>query len=278
MAEELTEKAAEGLQENRDAPASPRPERLTQKVAETMPQGEVGSSLDETLPKPEAVQDLAVVTRDYTEGAGKFEALHNTKLSKSLLSGSFESACSTGGVTKYEGTFLNDPHHEQPVPHGQGMRVNADGSQYSGQWKNGCPDGQGEWRGPPDSCESYVGEWLAGKRHGFGIHKFRNGDSYQGDWAKGKFQDRGKYMYANGDTFCGIWEDGVKKDGSFYFADGRISRRTWNKGTLITCQDFDGRKKNYLPTTNRSEIHAPNRVVYGEKIKTGISSPRSNAA
>merc|ERR1719171_439827 len=92
--------------------------------------------------------DLEVVQREYPDGQGRFEVLHNNQLSRSLMSGTFESVSTTsrGGVTKYHGTFLNDPHQERPLPHGQGTRENPDGSAYTGQWKDGFPDGQGEWK------------------------------------------------------------------------------------------------------------------------------------
>jgi len=221
--------------------------------------------LDVTMPVPPEVQDVEVVTREFPSGLGKFEARHNAALSKSLLSGSLESVTSTGGRSRFEGTFLNDPHNEGPCLHGQGQRRNVDGSTYTGQWSNNQPDGHGEWRAPPPSFESYLGEWKVGKRHGFGIHKFSNGDMYEGDWKNGSFHDRGKYTYANGDQFCGIWEAGIKAHGSFYFRDGRISRRTYQNGRLMTCQDFDPRKRSYLPTITRGEAHDPMRNSYGAK-------------
>lgn len=221
--------------------------------------------LDVTMPVPEEVQDVEVVTREFPEGKGMFQARHNAALSQSLLSGSLESITTTGGRSRFEGTFLNDPHNEGPCLHGQGQRRNVDGSTYTGQWKDNQPDGHGEWRAPPPSFESYLGEWKAGKRHGFGIHKFANGDMYEGDWKAGSFHDRGKYTYANGDQFCGIWEGGIKAHGSFYFKDGRISRRTYQNGRLMTCQDFDPRKRSYLPTITRGEAHDPVRNCYGSK-------------
>jgi len=222
-------------------------------------------SLDETVPTQEQVVDLAVVERDFPEGQGKFEALHNSQLSRSLMSGSYTFESGSAGQSRYDGTFLNDPAQEAPKAHGQGVRKNADGSIHSGQWKNGFLDGPGEWKAPPPSCESYTGEWKRGKKHGFGIQKFENGDVYDGDWANGYFQDRGKYTYANGDQFCGIWEAGIKAHGSFYFRDGRISRRTYQNGRLMTCQDFDPRKRSYLPTITRGEAHDPMRNSYGAK-------------
>merc|ERR1719409_1355653 len=158
--------------------------------------------LDEVLPCPAEVRDLALVSRELPDGQGKFEVIHNTQLSNSLMSGSFRAVSTIGGTSVYEGTFLNvDPHSEQPRPHGKGVRTNADGSTYTGQWKDGLPDGDGEYRAASPSVGSYLGEWRKGKKHGFGLVRFENGDSYEGDWADGKFQDRGKYMYANGDEF-----------------------------------------------------------------------------
>mmetsp|Transcript_99976 Transcript_99976/g.214146 ORF Transcript_99976/g.214146 Transcript_99976/m.214146 type:complete len:263 (+) Transcript_99976:89-877(+) len=230
--------------------------------------------LDIVLPLKEQVHDLKVVTRKLPEGQGVFQALHNSNLSKSLMSGCFESVSSSGGVTVYEGTFLNDPNHERPTPSGQGVRTNPDGSCYAGQWKDGYPDGHGEWKAPPPSCESYVGEWRRGKKHGFGLQKFANGDVYEGDWANGKFQDRGKYTYANGDEFMGIFQGGDKQEGTFYFKDGRISTRKWDRSVLVSCQDFDSRRRSYHPTHTKLQIHDPEKNVYGAKATNVMVSPR----
>jgi len=119
-----------------------------------------------------------------------------------------------------------------------------------------------------------VGEWKKGKKHGFGLQNFATGDSYEGDWADGKFQDRGKYTYANGDVFQGIYDKGLKVSGSFYFKDGRVSTRKWENGKLLSCQDFDSRRKVYNPTVSHHQIHAPDRNVYGAKVSFGMVSPR----
>jgi hypothetical protein len=232
--------------------------------------------LDIVLKHDVEVNDLEIVQREFPNGQGKFEVLHNAQLSRSLMSGNFESVSSTnqGSVTRYQGTFLNDPHQERPLPHGQGIRENPDGSSYAGQWKDGFPDGRGEWKAPPPSCESYVGEWKRGKKHGFGLQNFAEGDSYEGDWAEGKFQDRGKYVYANGDVFQGIYEKGVKVSGSFYFKDGRVSTRKWENGKLVSCQDFDSRRKVYNPTITATQVHAPERNMYGAQVSFGMVSPR----
>lgn len=212
-------------------------------------------SLSTVLPCPPEVQDVQLLKRDFPNGAGRFEVKYNTALSKSLLSGVLEFGSSTGGMTRYEGTFRNDADGECPTPHGDGVRHFGDGSTYTGQWKNGTQDGHGEWKGGPPSYESYVGEFRNGRRHGYGIQKFANGDRYEGDWKDGKFHDRGNFFYANGDKFLGVWKDGMKLNGSLYFQDGRVSRRTFDAGRLMSCQDFDPRKKTYLPTITRKDIH-----------------------
>lgn len=231
-------------------------------------------SLDETVPTEEQVVDLAVVERDFPEGQGKFEALHNSQLSRSLMSGSYTFESETAGQSRYDGTFLNDPAQEGPKSHGQGVRKNADGSTHSGQWKNGFLDGPGEWKAPPPSCESYTGEWKKGKKHGFGIQKFENGDVYEGDWANGYFQDRGKYTYANGDEFSGLWNVGKKKQGTFYYRDGKLSTRSWaDDGRLLTCQDYDSQRKRYQPTLTTKQVHDPSRNVYGAESSFRVVSP-----
>lgn len=232
------------------------------------------SNLDIVLATSDEVRDLQVVSREFGEGAGKFEALHHSNMSQSLMSGYFESTSSRGGTTRYEGTFLNDPCQEKPTPDGQGVRVNPDGSVYAGQWRGGFPDGHGEWKAPQPSCETYVGEWKRGKKHGFGACQFANGDMYQGDWAGGLFQDRGKYIYANGDEFMGIWAKGMKVNGTFYYKDGRVSVRRWEGGRLVTSQEYDAIRRTYTPVISKTQVHDPMRNAYGTNAGIGVVSPR----
>lgn len=230
--------------------------------------------LDEVISFPEEVCDLKLVERDF-EGQGSFTALHHVEMSRSLMCGSFHSRSSTGGVTTYEGTFLCDPHNERPIPSGQGVRTNVDGSMYSGQWKEGFPDGTGEFKAAPPNQASYVGEWKRGKKHGYGVQKFANGDKYEGDWANGLFQDRGKYIFASGDEFLGIFLNGMKKEGTFYFRDGRLSTRRWDRGCLVSCQDYNLKRQNYQPTITKEEVHDPERNAFGANVESSIMiSPR----
>lgn len=227
------------------------------------------------MPEQDRIRDVRVVTREFGDGQGEFAALHNAQLAHSLMTGSFVSTSSRGGTTRYEGTFLSDPHHEVPTPSGQGVRANPDGSSYAGQWRDGLPDGQGEWTAPAPACESYVGEWKRGKKQGFGLQRFGNGDVYEGDWEAGKFHDRGKYVYANGDEFVGVFKNGNKLHGTFYFKDGRVSSRKWEGGRLVSCQDYDSRKRIYQPTLTTTQVHDPERNRYRSQLpQSKLVSPR----
>lgn len=232
-------------------------------VKQAAPGGFMSQSLDVPLRGLEVVEDLKVHHREFFGGVGSYTVLKHQHLSQSMMSGSFTSTASTGGTTEYRGCFNGNPQEEGPIPNGLGVRVNPDGSSYSGEWKDGFPHGQGEWKAAEPSCESYVGEWKRGKKHGFGTMKFNNGDCYEGDWTDGKFQDRGKYTYANGDEFMGLWDKGNKLSGTFYYRDGRLSTRKWQDGKLVSCQEFDSRKRAYQPTLTHTQVHDPQRVQYG---------------
>ena len=57
-------------------------------------------------------------------------------------------------------------------PHGAGTLRYADGSSYTGEFIDGCREGQGRWQDAPDYEGNvwlrYEGEWKADKRHGHG--------------------------------------------------------------------------------------------------------------
>ena len=52
----------------------------------------------------------------------------------------------------------------------------------------------------------YKGFWLNGKRNGYGIEKFINGNSYNGEFLDDKKHGNGKYVNAGtGTTYDGAW-------------------------------------------------------------------------
>jgi hypothetical protein len=91
---------------------------------------------------------------------------------------------------------------------------------------------------------TYEGEWLEGKKHGFGVLYYASGVRFEGDFQDGKKHGKGKlyysqgdfyegdfntdkktgkgtYIWANGDKYCGEFsEDKTSGHGEFSWADG----------------------------------------------------------
>ncbi len=83
----------------------------------------------------------------------------------------------------------------------KGRFVFNDGSVFTGSFKNGLPDGEGE-------CH------------------YKNGDFYSGQWHEGKPDGNGRYLYATGITLNGTWEQGK-------FMDTNRENKTYAEGVNI---------------------------------------------
>ena len=78
---------------------------------------------------------------------------------------------------KYTGQFKNGKRH------GRGIRKNADGSVFEGNYEEDQPSGQGKYTWADG--ESYDGAWKNGLFHGMGIKKLPDGTVYDGLWDMG---------------------------------------------------------------------------------------------
>jgi hypothetical protein len=83
--------------------------------------------------------------------------------------------------------------------------------------------------------EKYVGDWLNGLKHGYGVLKFAEhklGFSYEGGWNFGKFSGNGTF----------IWKDGEKYVGE-YLNDLRHGRgvETYPENDGLGRVSYDGR-------------------------------------
>jgi hypothetical protein len=75
----------------------------------------------------------------------------------------------------------------------------------------------------------YLGHFLNGSRHGFGICHYPNGHAYTGLWCEGKRHGLGKMKYANGNSYEGSWvNDRPKGRGIFYYSDGSADAALWD--------------------------------------------------
>jgi MORN repeat len=81
---------------------------------------------------------------------------------------------------------------------------------YSGPCVNGLAEGDGRASGGAE----YVGGFEAGRKHGFGVKTWPNGDRYEGEWAGDHREGYGSYQWGRG-----AWQ-GERYDGE-YVADRR---------------------------------------------------------
>ncbi len=89
-----------------------------------------------------------------------------------------------------------------PCGSGKGRLIFDDGSEYTGQFSNGFPEGDGQ-------C------------------KFINGDLYLGQWRNGSPDGNGKYTYANGLILTGVWKEGK------YIDVAKASKKSYAEGANI---------------------------------------------
>lgn len=132
------------------------------------------------------------------------------------------------------------------APVNSGLFVSENGDRYFGDAVNGLKHGRGTL-----SCsrvnETYTGEFVNDKRHGFGVFEYSNGDKFFGQWKDGKKHGKGTYLrsgcnesytgewrynrmhgpgtyvYADGSKFCGLWSNGKKHGEGSVFTGGQVS-------------------------------------------------------
>ena len=72
-----------------------------------------------------------------------------------------------------------------------------------------------------ENGNKYIGQFVNGKREGYGIMNFSNGGKYEGHWKNGLAEGKGIEYYQNGDRFEGDYhEDEEHGQGVYYFKNG----------------------------------------------------------
>ncbi len=105
--------------------------------------------------------------------------------------------------------------------------------QYDGQCKNNLPDGQGSFYSTnPDVQYLYAGEWVGGKRQGYGDTVYPNGDAYYGEWLNDEYSGIGRYRYANGDSYDGEWKNNLPNGKGKYVAKSFTYAGDWLQGWI----------------------------------------------
>ena len=100
---------------------------------------------------------------------------------------------------------------------GKGTMKYANGSVYTGQWKDGKRNGKGTHKWPDGS--SYTGQWKDNHINGEGTYKNKDGTVYNGQWKDGKPDGQGTYTNINGVKFSGIWINDLLNGKGFYDLD-----------------------------------------------------------
>lgn len=84
--------------------------------------------------------------------------------------------------------------------------TNPDGSEYTGQMKNGKMHGQGILKYSDGSV--YTGMMRDGKRNGHGTLLFANGDNYDGQWKNDLMEGFGTFKWTDGSWYQGGYKKG----------------------------------------------------------------------
>ena len=72
-----------------------------------------------------------------------------------------------------------------------------------------------------ENGNKYIGQFVNGKREGYGIMYFSKGGKYEGHWKNGLAEGKGIEYYQNGDRFEGDYhEDEEHGQGIYYFKNG----------------------------------------------------------
>ena len=117
--------------------------------------------------------------------------------------------------------------------HGQGTYTFADGSVYTGEFRNGDFEGFGI-KTYADGGR-YEGGWQTGNFHGQGTYTWANGDVYAGEFRNGDFEGFGIKTFANGSRVVGQWEHDDLVNGTCYVPGQQTFSCSTNSSGQITA-------------------------------------------
>ncbi|XP_015435821.1 PREDICTED: MORN repeat-containing protein 3-like [Dufourea novaeangliae] len=104
----------------------------------------------------------------------------------------------------YKGEWKNDKKE------GKGSELNRNGFVYEGDWLDGKRHGYGvlsQIHEDGTICMRYIGQWMNGKKNGFGYSWYKNDSYYEGEFYQNKREGYGRIWYCNGDHYEGNWKN-----------------------------------------------------------------------
>ena len=126
---------------------------------------------------------------------------------------------------KYGDEGVYSGNYKDGIPDGNGT-YETNEFRYSGDFSNGVPNGKGKWtalinHGGSNAGDYYDGDWIQGRPNGHGIIEWASGNKYVGGWLNGDRHGIGTYTWANGGKYVGGFLNG-KRHGE--------GTRTWANG------------------------------------------------
>jgi hypothetical protein len=165
----------------------------------------------------------------------------------------------------------------------------SNGDQYSGEFKDGLPNGKGAYFYLDG--RRYVGYFKNGKKNGRGMQSSNNGDLYDGNFSNDLMHGQGLYMHRNGDYYSGeqrnnnkngigsyVWVDGSKyfgewKDnkfngkGIYTKIGGDTLEGIWNNGKFIKEEKVKLSNSNKFKFTKNEILEIQNQRLTEERRK-----------
>lgn len=182
---------------------------------------------------------------------------------------------------------------------GYGVLMFKDSIIYSGQWKDGKRDGQGQttdslgrtvtslWRADSlirglmsDSTGTYIGEFNRSLvQEGHGIFFGKDGSYYNGNWKDGMYSGFGCAVGANGKTRTGEWKAGKFRGERLTYTAERIygidiSRYQHGKGRKKYAIHWDKVRITHLGKSAARKSAVPSTIRYRLSIS---SRPKARA-
>lgn len=151
-------------------------------------------------------------------------------------------------VGQTEGTYTGD--WKEGKPEGQGEFSSSDATlvgkgfkifSYVGEWENGWFSGEG--KAVYQDASFYEGHWKGGSRDGYGVYETMF-DRYEGNWDSGNRSGEGIQYYGSGAFYDGLWKNNEPEgNGTYTAANGDTFQAVWATGLptgKTTVQRTDG--------------------------------------
>lgn len=142
------------------------------------------------------------------------------------------------GQNYYSGDFIMN------IPFGKGRRQYASGNLYEGMWVNGKRHGYGIFSWSNGNGE-YMGQWIDGVQNGHGIHiwyiiraeesQYALRNYYEGNFLDGRRHGQGTFYYSSGTKYVGEWKADQKHGkGKVVFRNGTTIEADFVNDRIIT--------------------------------------------